>query len=437
MGTRKEIVIQDIDEKGFGIGKTLDGAIIRVPYVIPGERVLVKVISRKRGDAILLKVLEESDKRVYPLCPYFGVCGGCFWQHIRYDEQLKLKHRIVERFFDFCLDSIRGIIGADKIWRYRNKMEFAFGRGFIGITIGLRARGRFDKVINIDSCLIQKEEADNVLRIVKKFVNEKNLTPYDPKKHEGFLRYLVIRSSYKTDQLMANIITTSKEEFKIEELAKILEVNSLIWSVSDSVADVAVGEIKAIIGREFIEERILNLFIRIYPYSFFQTNPIQAEKMYKLVKELVDEGNLALDLYAGMGIIGMIISERFEKIIGIEIVKEAIKAGKENLEINEINNVCLLEGKVEEILPSLVNEKIDVVITDPPRAGMHKKAIQALAKIKPQRIVYVSCNPKTQSRDIKYLLKLTNNGYQVSLVQPIDMFPHTPHIENVVALDLR
>jgi len=193
MGTRKEIVIQDIDEKGFGIGKTLDGAIIRVPYVIPGERVLVKVISRKRGDAILLKVLEESDKRVYPLCPYFGVCGGCFWQHIRYDEQLKLKHRIVERFFDFCLDSIRGIIGADKIWRYRNKMEFAFGRGFIGITIGLRARGRFDKVINIDSCLIQKEEADNVLRIVKKFVNEKNLTPYDPKKHEGFLRYLVIR----------------------------------------------------------------------------------------------------------------------------------------------------------------------------------------------------------------------------------------------------
>jgi len=159
--------------------------------------------------------------------------------------------------------------------------------------------------------------------------------------------------------------------------------------------------------------------------------------MYKLVKELVDEGNLALDLYAGMGIIGMIISERFEKIIGIEIVKEAIKAGKENLEINEINNVCLLEGKVEEILPSLVNEKIDVVITDPPRAGMHKKAIQALAKIKPQRIVYVSCNPKTQSRDIKYLLKLTNNGYQVSLVQPIDMFPHTPHIENVVALDLR
>ncbi|MHA1609318.1 MAG: 23S rRNA (uracil(1939)-C(5))-methyltransferase RlmD [Candidatus Njordarchaeales archaeon] len=437
MGTRKEIVIQDIDEKGFGIGKTLDGAIIRVPYVIPGERVLVKVISRKRGDAILLKVLEESDKRVYPLCPYFGVCGGCFWQHIRYDEQLKLKHRIVERFFDFCLDSIRGIIGADKIWRYRNKMEFAFGRGFIGITIGLRARGRFDKVINIDSCLIQKEEADNVLRIVKKFVNEKNLTSYDPKKHEGFLRYLVIRSSYKTDQLMANIITTSKEEFKIEELAKILEVNSLIWSVSDSVADVAVGEIKAIIGREFIEERILNLFIRIYPYSFFQTNPIQAEKMYKLVKELVDEGNLALDLYAGMGIIGMIISERFEKIIGIEIVKEAIKAGKENLEINEINNVCLLEGKVEEILPSLVNEKIDVVITDPPRAGMHKKAIQALAKIKPQRIVYVSCNPKTQSRDIKYLLKLTNNGYQVSLVQPIDMFPHTPHIENVVALDLR
>jgi len=437
MGTRKEIVIQDIDEKGFGIWKTLDGAIIRVPYVIPGERVLVKVISRKRGDAILLKVLEESDKRVYPLCPYFGVCGGCFWQHIRYDEQLKLKHRIVERFFDFCLDSIRGIIGADKIWRYRNKMEFAFGRGFIGITIGLRARGRFDKVINIDSCLIQKEEADNVLRIVKKFVNEKNLTPYDPKKHEGFLRYLVIRSSYKTDQLMANIITTSREKFKIEELAKILEVNSLIWSVSDSVADVAVGEIKAIIGREFIEERILNLFIRIYPYSFFQTNPIQAEKMYKLVKELVDEGNLALDLYAGMGIIGMIISERFEKIIGIEIVKEAIKAGKENLEINEINNVCLLEGKVEEILPSLVNEKIDVVITDPPRAGMHKKAIQALAKIKPQRIVYVSCNPKTQSRDIKYLLKLTNNGYQVSLVQPIDMFPHTPHIENVVALDLR
>ncbi|MHA1617075.1 MAG: 23S rRNA (uracil(1939)-C(5))-methyltransferase RlmD [Candidatus Njordarchaeales archaeon] len=429
-----EVTIKDIDEKGFGIGYLDNGRVVRVPYALPGERVLVKIISR-RGESILLKIIEESERRIHPLCPYFGVCGGCFWQHIKYEEQLRIKQEIVRKHFKKYESALQNIIGSKKIWRYRNKMEFSFGEGSLGTILGLKVRGRFDKVVNIDACLLQKQEADQVLRRVKKFSNDSKLIPYDPKNHTGFLRHLVIRTTFFTDQLMVNIITTSSGDLDIEKLWNLLEVDSLIWSINDSVADVAMGDVKKVFGSQYIEEKLLGLNFKIYPYSFFQTNPVQAEVMYKLVKNLAGSGNKALDLYSGIGVMALIIAENFSKVVGIEVVPEAIKAGNENAKINGINNVEFLEGKVEDLLQKIINEKVDLVITDPPRAGMHKKALQALAKMNPPKIIYVSCNPRTQKEDIEKLLRFTNNGYEVKLVQPIDMFPHTPHIENIVLLE--
>jgi len=359
------------------------------------------------------------------------MCGGCLWQHIEYSYQLELKQqRIEELFSDVSKRNIEYIIGADKRWRYRNKMEFSFGGSNDSIHIGLKMIGRFDKVIDLETCLIQNDKGDKIIRVVRDFVYDEKLEPYNNVKHIGFLRFLVIRMSINYDDVMANLVTTTSGKLNIESLASKLKITSVIWSTTDSLADVAIGEIKSVIGKNYIRERLCGYTFRIYPYSFFQTNPIQAERAFKLMKDIAGAGEVALDLYSGVGTISLIVSEDFKKVIGIEINKEAVTAAKVNAITNEVRNAEFIEGAVEDMLDKRVGEKVDVLFIDPPRVGMHNRVLSKIISIAPKRIIYLSCNPKTQAKDVKYLTK----NYKIDLIQPIDFFPQTPHIENLVVM---
>ncbi len=428
------VKVSYMSDDGFGVA-TYKSRVIKISNAIPGEVVQVIPPKRRKTPTTPIKIIEESEWRVQPLCPYFNICGGCRWQHIKYEKQLTFKEQYIRKLFSPIIEkhggSIAKIIKAEKIWRYRNKMEFSFGKGALNLALGLKVFGRFDKVVDLESCFLQKKEADEILRNIKEFFRSKKLTPYDNIKHEGFLRFLVIRTSYKREQIMANIITTSSGVLPMNELSKLIKADSLIWSITDSVADVAMGEIKEIIGGEFIEEELLGKVFRIYPYTFFQTNPIQAEKLFLKIRKEVNGGEIALDLYSGVGVIGIIMAEKFNSIIGIEVVPESIRAAYENAKINDINNIEFVEGKVEDFLLKF-DKKADTIFIDPPRAGMHKRAVNAVINLNPQMIVYISCNPKSQARDIKLMCAA---GYRISEIQPIDFFPHTPHVENLVILE--
>jgi len=424
--------VKDIDEKGFGVA-VHNNRRIKIAYTLPGEKVKIRLPRFTKKPVKPLKIIEESPDRVRSLCPYFSICGGCQWQHIKYEKQLELKQRMMERVFQSVLDecSLNKIIKADSIWRYRNKMEFSFAPGAQGLVLGLKMLGRYDKVVNLDLCLLQKEEGDTTLRQVKELAQEEKLEPYDNRKHTGFLRFLVIRSSFNKNQMMTILVTTSKKRPPLEKLEEKITTTSLIWSVTDSLADVAEGEIKEVRGQSYIEEILLGRIFRISPYSFFQTNPLQAEKLFEILKKVSPAGNLALDLYCGVGVIAILVAEQFEIVKGIEINAEAVATAYENAKLNDIKNVEFITGKVEDTLLT-IKEKVNAVYIDPPRAGMHKRAIEALKKLKPEVIIYISCNPRTQAQDVMALKKI---GYHIKLIQPIDFFPHTPHIENLVFLE--
>jgi len=432
MGKTGIFEIEVLDEKGYGIIKYGD-RVIRVAYTLPGEKVKIRIPKSKKKPTIPLNIIEESEDRTIPLCPYFSICGGCQWQHIKYDKQLEFKQRkVINQFGRLKGDiEIRNIIKAEKIWRYRNKMEFAFGKGKFGVVLGLKMIGRFDRVVDLNTCLVQKEEGDEILKMVKNFARRSELEPYDNVKHEGFLRFLVVRMGHNTSETMANIVTTSERVLKIEKLKEEMNITSLIWSVSDALADVAVGEIKKVLGKEFITEKLMDKIFKIYPYSFFQTNPRQAEKIFQLMKQYTEEGKIAIDLYTGVGVIAILMADKFDKIIGIEINEEAVKAAEENARMNNIDNAEFIAGKVEDILPQMNLDHVDTLYVDPPRAGMHRKAIEAVNKLMPNTIIYLSCNPKTQARDVAMIRKA---GYVIEVIQPIDFFPHTAHVENLVVL---
>lgn len=424
------VKIKELDNKGLGVAE-FEGIKLRVSYVLPGEIVKVYFPKRTKRPVRPLKILSKSPHRVKPLCPYFGICGGCIWQHIDYSYQLELKQERVRALFaTLGVREINQIIEADKLWRYRNKMEFAFGGTIQSIKIGLKMLGRFDKIINLDTCLIQREIGDKILQIIRNHVNEKKLDPYDNVSHKGFLRFIVIRTSFNLNEVMVNLVTTTWGSLNLNELQDALNVQSLLWSVTNDLADVAMGEIKEVIGRKYITEKLLGLYFRIYPYSFFQTNPLQAEKAFKLMKSLISEGKRALDLYSGVGTIGLIMADIYDEIIGIEVNKEAVSAAKENAGINGIGNINFIQGSVEDKIGSFATRDIDTIFIDPPRAGIHRKVLAGIMRILPRKIVYLSCNPQTQVNDIRYLAR----KYDIEYVQPIDFFPHTPHIENLVIL---
>lgn len=429
---QKELLVRidDINEKGYGVCRIAD-VIIEVPGALPNELVFVRLGRKKR--ARIIRMVEEDPSRITALCPYVGLCGGCLWQNVRYDRQLELKQRVVEKIYsnirgDF---EIRKIIPSKRIFGYRGKMDFIFSKGKNNIILGLREHGYFDRIVDIFSCWLQPQKANSVMSSIRNRLSVLGYEPYNIKTHRGFLRYLVVRSSFYNGEVMVSIVTSDQKKLDLAYIVENLDIDSAVWAINDSLSDTAFGRVEKVYGKEAILEKAHGFIFKIYPFSFYQSNPIQARVLFSLVKELGGYGDLALDLYCGIGTISIIVSENFEEVIGIEMEENSIRAANENKKINDVENVRFIPGRVEERIKDIEDLKVDVVFVDPPRPGVHKSVLEILSKMAPNRIVYVSCNPRTQADNITFLMK---NGYDLEIVQPIDMLPHTPHIETIAVL---
>jgi 23S rRNA (uracil1939-C5)-methyltransferase len=366
-----------------------------------------------------------NDDRQAPPCPYFGQCGGCSWQDVSYEEQLRRKEELVRSLFG----PGRPIIPSPDIFFYRNRMDYAFGPG---PTLGLKA-GRY-KVIDLEKCLLMSETSNEIMRLVRQFAAESGLPVYEFKK--GLLRHLVIREGKNVENTVINVLTSDQGEFPLAALRSKLEgkVAGLTWAVNRSLADRSFGDIQLTLGQDYYEEILGGIKFRVPVQSFFQTNIKAAENILATVKSLIkaDGGGTLLDLYSGTGSIGLSLAGSIHKVIGIEENKESVELSLRNAERNGIKNFSAVAGRAEDLLPAF-REKADLVVVDPPRPGLHKRVIEKLGELKARQIIYVSCNPLTQKTDLEGLQAF---GYKIEACQPLDLFPHTPHLENIIALRL-
>lgn len=473
-GETHQLTIEKMAYKALGIAylETEQGKlVVFVPNTIPGEVCNVLIVKKKKGyiEGRKIAKIKASPMEIAAPCPYFGVCGGCKWQHMPYEKQLEYK----ESFITESIAKIGKItdiherlpmIPSPLQYGYRNKIELSFGvEKFIpqsdfhelkmseekqeretGRYLGYHGSGSFSKIVDIDACLLGSDMMNDILKTVKDFVFKKKLIPYNPHTHEGLLRHIVIREGSHTGELMVNLITNETEDYTSEFFEPMVDsllllerdiykFESILWTQNGSLSDVAKGtNLQVIHGKEYIFEKVGDYLFKISPYSFFQTNTKGAEKLYSVVDEFADlaGGEIVLDLYSGTGTIGMYLAKKAKKVFSLEINPEAVADAKVNATMNNIMNIEFLSGKVEEAGFSLVFERPDVVVIDPPRAGMHPKALGMFSKFGAQKIVYVSCNPTTLARDLEFL----STWYQVEKVQGVDMFPQTYHIETVVLL---
>lgn len=459
----EKVKITDIGAEGKAIAKIND-LIVFIPYVIPGDIVDIQINKKKKNylEGYAVKFHEYSSNRQEPFCSHFGTCGGCKWQILPYQDQLKFKQKQVvdnlERIGKIKLEQVNDILPSEKITYYRNKLEFSFSnkRWLTNDEIGdadneikqMNALGfhipkKFDKILDIEHCYLQKEPSNKIRLAVKKFALENNLSFFDLRKQTGFLRNLIIRTS-TTNELMVIVSFYFEDKEKRKELLNFIadnfnNITSLMYVINpkpnDSITDL---EVKLFKGNDYIFEIMENLKFKIGPKSFYQTNSEQAYNLYKIVREFANLSGkeIVYDLYTGTGTIANFIAKQSKKVIGIEYVKEAIDDAKVNSNINNIDNTDFFAGDIKDVLSQEfidIKGKPDVIIIDPPRAGMHKNVIESILYAKPKKIVYVSCNPATQARDINLLL----DSYSVEKIQPVDMFPHTHHVENVALLKLR
>jgi len=460
-----ELTIENLAFGGIGIAH-VDDYIIFIPKgAVPGQVVKARITkaTSNYGEAKVLEIIRKSDNVIIPPCPYFGQCGGCKHQNLQYEEQLKQLHNQVKELYHhlggFKETVVNSPVPSDKIFRYRNKMEFAFSnRRWLmddfdeekpeDFALGLRASGNYWKAIDIGDCIIAPEESGILLSSVRSFALKSKISAYDQKSHEGFLRHLVIRKGQKTDQLMLNIVTNSDSPELlmplVDELSeKLPNLTCFVNIVNRGVSGTTTGEkTNLLYGKQYIEEKFGDLTFKISPSSFFQTNTLMAEKLYEVVKDFakLKKSDIVWDLYCGTGTIALYLASCVKRVIGFEIVHEAIKDANENARLNGIENIRFIEGNLDKLFrkePELLKELPypDLIIIDPPRSGMHPKLVNDIIKIHPRKIVYVSCNPATQVRDLKLIVDEGN--YRIDSVQPVDMFPHTPHIEVVVKLVLK
>jgi 23S rRNA (uracil1939-C5)-methyltransferase len=395
---------------------------------------------------VIERLERASDLRTEPPCPYFGRCGGCRLQHIRYEAQLEFKQRQVVE----CLARLGGlgdvpispILGAPEVYGYRNKMEFTFAEVDGQPVVGLHEAERYDAILDVERCLLQSDGMNAVLAEVRAFVRERGWSVYRQETEEGLLRFLMLREGRQTGDGMVNLVTASPDVPTARALADRLRarcphVTSVVLNVNPKKAAVAVGvEEHPIAGNEIIRERLGDLVFSISANSFFQTNTRQAERLFGIVAEYagLTGQETVLDLYAGTGAISLLLARQARAVYGIELVPAAIEDAARNARENRITNCTFLPGEVRLVLPELLARGVraDVVVADPPRAGFHPKALRSLVTLAPGRIIYVSCNPATLARDLG---TLCGAGYRVTAVQPVDMFPHTPHIEVVVRIE--
>ena len=440
--------------------------VIFVPYVVPGDVVDLQVKRKKNhyAEAVAVKFHEKSPLRTEPFCSHFGVCGGCKWQCLSYEEQLKYKQKQVfdnlTRIGKVELPEFRPILGSEKTRFYRNKLEFTFSNKR-WLTeeevkqdvkydqmnaVGFHIPGAFDKVLAIDKCWLQDDISNQIRNAVRDYAYAHDFPFFDLRTQEGLLRNIMVRTS-STGELMVVLqckVTDDEGRRKMEEILQFMadsfpQITSLMYVINnkcnDTIGDLDVEVFK---GNDHIFEEMEGLRFKVGPKSFYQTNSEQAYNLYKVAREFAGlTGNeLVYDLYTGTGTIANFVARQARKVVGIEYVPEAIEDAKVNSALNGIDNTLFYAGDMKDILTNdfiAEHGRPDVIITDPPRAGMHNDVIDVILAAEPKRIVYVSCNPATQARD----LQLLDGKYKVTAVQPVDMFPHTHHVENVVQLERR
>lgn len=443
-------------------GKALarvDGMVVFVPHAAPGDVADIQVMRKKKSfyEGRAVKFHELSPLRTQPFCGHFGLCGGCSWQHIKYSHQLEFKkQQVIDNFsrigkFDF--PPVKDVMGSDNTKHYRNKLEYTFSnrRWLTDFDkddldqkemngLGFHLPRMFDRILDINNCYLQPEPSNSIRLAARDFAYTNNYDFYDYRKRSGFLRNLIIRNS-NTGGFMVILVVNHRDEEKISAMLdhlgqKFPEISSLMYVINSKMND-SINDLEAELfrGQPFITEVMEGLQFRIGPLSFFQTNSTQALQLYKTAREMAaltgDEN--VYDLYTGTGTIANFVSRSANKVIGIEYVEASVKDARENARLNNIGNVGFFAGDMAKVLNQEFvesNGRPDVVITDPPRAGMHESVVKMLIEMLPAKIVYVSCNPATQARDIALL----SDRYALAEVQPFDMFPHTHHIENVVLL---
>ncbi|MEP5613094.1 MAG: 23S rRNA (uracil(1939)-C(5))-methyltransferase RlmD [Cyclobacteriaceae bacterium] len=457
----EKLEITGISSEGKGVGK-VDGQVVFIKDTVPGDVVEAKVTGRKKKflQAIPTSFDTYSEDRAEPFCEHFGLCGGCKWQHMSYEAQLKFKQEHVSenlrKLSGLELPPSEPILRSANTTYYRNKLEYTFSNfrwltkeeidseeEHIRTGLGFHIPGRFDKILDINKCFLQSDSSNEIRVALKKYADENGIEFFDLKKQTGLLRNLIIRTSTNGDLMVILQVFKNDQEMITQVLGFLKrtfpEITSLMYVVNekgnDSFYDL---EVKHFDGEDHILEQMDDLKFRIGPKSFYQTNSVQAHELYKIAADFADlKGDeLVYDLYTGTGTIANFVARKAKKVIGIESVEEAIVDAKLNSELNEISNTEFFAGDMKDMLANeFVNEhgKPDVIITDPPRAGMHPKVTQLLAELKVDKIVYVSCNSATQARDLQVL----GESYKVTKIQPVDMFPQTQHVENVVLLELK
>jgi 23S rRNA (uracil1939-C5)-methyltransferase len=443
-----DLTIDDLAFGGEGVGR-VQGYVIFVRGGVPGDRVRARVVeARSRfGRAVIESLETPSPDRVEAPCVYFGRCGGCRLQHLSYAAQLAFKEKQVrdclERIGGLGEFELRPILAAPDAYGYRNKMEFTVVRGESNNVpaIGLHQADRYDVVLDIEQCLLQSETMNRLLDELRAQARARQLSVHDQDSGEGLLRFATVREGRRTGEAMVNIVTAAPDVVALGPLAEALRarvpsVASVVLNVNAKKASVAVGsEEHLLLGRDHIRESLGGLTFQVSANSFFQTNTAQAERLFAVVEAAcgLDGSETVVDLYSGTGAISLLLARRSRWVYGIEVSVAAVADAVRNARENRIENCTFLSGEVRHVLPTLLRDGVraEVVVADPPRAGFHPKALQTLAALGPARLVYVSCNPSTLARDLGDLVR---QGYRLEWVEPVDMFPQTPHIEAVARL---
>lgn len=442
-----EFLIETTEFPGKGIA-FYEGEKVAIKNTLPGQKVKARVTKKSSQNGVqakLIEVLEDVDYKIKPHCDISNQCGGCSHASLDYETQLKFKTEQVKKLLDEGNIKDYDFLGIEEspvVFEYRNKMEFTFGDMEKGgeLTLGMHVKNRNFSIITVDNCKIVDNDFRIILTTTLNHFKNTELPYYKVLKHEGFLRNLVVRKAINTGEILVNLVTTTQNDYdltKFVEELKSLNLNgkivSIIHTLNDSLSDVVqADEIKVLYGKDYIVEDLLGLKFKINPFAFFQTNTKGAEKLYSMVRDFMgdSENKIVFDLYCGTGTIGQIVAPKAKKVLGIELIEEAVDAAKENAKLNNLDNCEFIAGDVAKVIKD-VKIKPDIIILDPPRAGVHPIALDYVIKFDAKEIIYVSCNPKSLVTDLQVL---TNAGYKIDKIKLKDMFPHTPHVETVCRL---
>jgi 23S rRNA (uracil1939-C5)-methyltransferase len=445
-GQELELHVDSLAYGGNGVAR-LNGFVVFVRRGLPGDTVRARVtkVKRNHAEALATEILEPSPERVEAPCAHYPECGGCRFQDLAYESQVRTKHEQVadalRRLGAIADPPLEPILPAESIFHYRNKLEYSFTQHEDGPTLGFHKAGRWDEVLDIEKCWLTTDLGNAVRNTVRDWAREEGLRAYDQETQRGYLRHLVYREGRNTGQVLVQLVTAPGERFEtgyfVEVLRRFPEVRSIHWAINDTPAEVTNLPTKLLWGQDSIEEQLCGLRFRVSPNAFLQTNTEMAERLYGIAREFaaLTGAETVWDLYCGIGTIGLTLARDALTVWGIEVSEESVARAIENADLNGITNAAFFAGNVGQAIEELRDRSgdPDVVLVDPPRAGLAGKALRRLGRIGACRIVYVSCNPTTLASDAKALR--ADWGYELRRARPVDMFPHTPHVETVALLE--